>query len=227
MRKILSRLARGVTTNLRSVTLGGEVVDQILIDGIKNVFPMVRVVHIYASTELGSSIEVRDEKAGFPLKLIDDHNLKIVDGELFVRKSSKSMLGYLQSENPSSSQKQFGEKELVPTGDLVEAVGDRVLFVGRRDDLINVGGFKVSPVAVEDVVRTVRGVGEVAISAMKNPISGNLVRADVILAQGANEHEVRAELLAVCKAKLAYYAVPRIINFVPTLNYTTTFKLKR
>ena len=132
--------------NIKNITLGGEVVDQNTINLIKKYLPRTHVSHIYASTEIGTLIQVNDEKEGFPLKNIDNIRLKIVDNKLFVRKSLRSMTGYLGSET-------LNETDWIDTKDIIEITGDRVLFHGREDDMINVGGFKVSPVVVEKIIK--------------------------------------------------------------------------
>jgi acyl-CoA synthetase (AMP-forming)/AMP-acid ligase II len=70
---------------LSNITLGGEVVDQSVIDQIKKHFPNTHVSHIYASTELGAMLQITDEKEGFPINVIDDIHFKIDQGRLFAK----------------------------------------------------------------------------------------------------------------------------------------------
>ena len=51
---------------LKQITMGGEAVTQDLLDNLKQTFPTTRIVHIYASTELGRILSVTDGRAGFP-----------------------------------------------------------------------------------------------------------------------------------------------------------------
>src|SRR5690606_190223 len=57
---------------LRQVTLGGEAVDQTILDRLKRVFPDARITHTYASTEAGLVYAVHDGVAGFPSAWLDD-----------------------------------------------------------------------------------------------------------------------------------------------------------
>ena len=54
---------------LEQITLGGEPVDQAILDQLREIFPTARISWIYASSEVGASIVVHDGKAGFPKDL--------------------------------------------------------------------------------------------------------------------------------------------------------------
>ena len=70
------------------------------------------------------------------------------------------------------------------TGDLVERVGDRCFFVGRRDDLINVGGNKVQPVRVEQVIQEIPGVRDVRVFARSSSLVGQMVACEYVTEPG-------------------------------------------
>ena len=75
---------------LVQITLGGEAVDQDLLDRLHAAFPHARLTHIYASTEMGVCFSVRDGKAGFPADYLSDRSLPCQlriasDGELEIR----------------------------------------------------------------------------------------------------------------------------------------------
>ena len=72
----------------------------------------------------------------------------------------------------------------VDTGDMVERRGDRLFFVGRRGGIINVGGAKVHPEEVEAALNAHAAVRASRVFARKNPITGALVVADVVLRDG-------------------------------------------
>ena len=72
-----------------SRSLWGEVADQGLLDALHRFYPCARIVHIYATTELGRCFSIKDGRAGFPVSLLDVPSedgicLKIEDGELHV-----------------------------------------------------------------------------------------------------------------------------------------------
>ena len=103
------------------------------------------------------------------------------------------------------------------TGDLVRVDGDRVYFQGRTDDVLNVGGAKVYPQEVEDFLLSCPGVTEVRVRSVPNPVSGQLLAADVVLAHGYEPDRHRVELMRLCQATLASHKAPRLIRIVPEI----------
>jgi len=148
---------------LQVVTLGGDIADQPLLDRLAARFPRVRVRQIYASSEAGVVFTVTDGKAGFPAEWlesgVDDVVLRIRHGALEVR-CPRTMLSYAGGEN-----RPFTVDGWLITGDLVERVGERVLFTGRIETLVEVDGIKVSPAKVETVLLGVPGVFDVLVAA--------------------------------------------------------------
>ena len=113
---------------------------------------------------------------------------------------------------------------------MVELRGERYHFVGRRGGIINIGGLKVHPEEIEAVIN---GHAEVRMSRAKSrrsPITGAIVVADVVLADGtesARRDQIRAKILVGCRAQLAAHKVPAVIRFVPSLEITAAGKLAR
>lgn len=205
---------------IKRITMGGEIVEQSIINLIKNHMPNARITHIYASTELGPLITVTDEKEGFPISLIDNQFLMIKDHELWVKPSESAMLQYLKSDV-------LKKDEWIPTKDIVDIKGDRVIFQGRTDDIINVGGFKVLPSTVEQIIREIPGVKEVVVFGQSNPIVGHLVKAKVQADIGQDQKLLKKEIIKKCKEHLPDYMVPGIVQFVDALTVTQTHKLLR
>lgn len=180
---------------LAQITLGGEAAPGALLEELREEFPSARISHIYAGSEFGSTGSVRDGEDGLPASLLDDSDdsevrLKIVDGELWVR-STASMLGYHgEADRPAD--------EWWPTGDLVEVVDDRIVFRGRKTDVINVGGVKVHPLPVEDRVAAVPGVRAARVYGRENALVGAVVAVDVIAEDGADESDLKAAVRAAC-----------------------------
>jgi acyl-CoA synthetase (AMP-forming)/AMP-acid ligase II len=214
---------------LSQITLGGEVVDQQILDALRRVFPRARIVHIYATTELGRCFSVSDGKAGFPVHLLraptpDGVALRVDDGELLVC-SPGAM--------PMDSAAAGDHRALAPapawhrTGDLVAVAGDRVTFIGRRSELINVGGHKVSPIEVERVVRSVPGVSDVRVYGRRSSMTGQLVACQVVAGAGADTHDLQAAIASACLARLTPYQRPRLIDLVEEVALETSGKTAR
>jgi acyl-CoA synthetase (AMP-forming)/AMP-acid ligase II len=211
---------------LVQITLGGEIADQQILDALRRTFPDTRIIHIYATTELGRCFSVTDGKAGFPARYLreptpDGVLLRIEDGELVVR-SANAMCGYDEGcEDPSSGT--WGHR----TGDLVEVIDERVYFIGRRTDMINVGGNKVHPVEVERVLRGVPGVAHTRVYGKRSSIAGELVAVQVVPESGMDTSQLREAIVAACVAKLGPFQRPRLIDFVADIALEDSGKLKR
>jgi len=216
---------------LRQVTLGGELVDQQVLDGLSTLFPAARIVHVYATTELGRCFSVSDRRSGFPAAFLDTVSpegveLRVRDGELQVR-SANAMEGYDDCAGTGAPARARARNDLAPTGDLVEVRGDRVFFVGRRSDLINVGGNKVHPAEVERVLRAVPGVGDVRVYAKASSIAGELVACDVVPEPGVDPEHLKRELVRRCSNGLLTFQRPRLIQVVEEIAVSAAGKILR
>jgi acyl-CoA synthetase (AMP-forming)/AMP-acid ligase II len=213
----------------RYVRLSGEIVDQAVLDGLAKAFPQASIGHAYASTEAGVGFAVNDGLEGFPAEMIgrnrDSVEMKIEDGSLRIR-SKRAAHAYV-GKNASALTDQDG---FVDTGDMVELRGDRYHFVGRRGGIINIGGLKVHPEEIEAVINR---HGEVRMSrarSRRSPITGSIVVADVVLADGCDKgrvEDIRNQILADCRVSLATHKVPAVIRFVEALDVTPAGKLAR
>ena len=208
------------------ITLGGEVVDQQILDALRRTFPRARIAHIYATTEMGRCFSVTDGRSGFPARFLteptdDGVMLRIEDGELVVQ-SANAMEGYdldgalVALAGPS-----------YPSGDLVEVVDDRVYFIGRRTDVINVGGNKVRPIEVERVLRAVSGVADVRVFGRRSSIAGELVACQVVPMSGVDTAWLKDTLVSFSLTQLSAYQRPRLIDFVPEIAMEDSGKVSR
>ena len=213
----------------RYVRLSGEIADQAVLDGLRHAFPEASIGHAYASTEAGVGFAVNDGREGFPASIVgvnhDGVEMKVVDGSLRIR-STRTAHAYV-GRNAAALTDGDG---FVDTGDMVELRGDRYHFVGRRGGIINIGGLKVHPEEIEAVINKHAEVRMSRARARRSPITGSIVVADVILADGCDVSRadaIRDVILADCRAKLAHHKVPAMIKFVTALDITAAGKLAR
>jgi len=198
---------------LEQITVGGECADQRTLDWLRRAFPAARLVHIYATTELGRCFSVSDGRAGFPARLLDAPTpdgveLRVESGELVVR-SANAMQRY---DAWGGARGEGGR--WFRTGDLVERHGDRMLFVGRRSDLINVGGAKVNPSQVERAIEAVAGVRDSRVFPRPSSLMGQLVACEIAVAPGHEPAHVIAAVHAHCRTVLAPHERPRLVQVV-------------
>jgi len=211
------------------VRLSGEVVDQAVLDHLHAVYPEARIAHAFASTEAGVAFDVSDGLAGFPASFVEQGGtgvqMKVEDGSLRIRSARIADRYAGQPEGKIVDSNGF-----VDTGDMLERRGDRYYFVGRRDGVINVGGLKVHPEEVESIINRHPDVRISLVHTRKNPITGALVVADVVLKSGpANGHaaELERDILALCTGALPRHKVPAKIKFVNELAISPNGKLVR
>jgi acyl-CoA synthetase (AMP-forming)/AMP-acid ligase II len=209
---------------LRQATLGGEIADQPVLDAVTRAFPAARVTHIYASTEAGVGFSVNDGQAGFPADYLKAApggvRLKLAEDMLWLKPP-------VMAPQTGGATVEIDAEGFVRSGDLVREEAGRIHFLGRENGLINVGGVKIYPETVENVVKTVPGVALVQVSAKKNPLTGTLVLAEVTLAEGALAETVRKAIQETCRAALVREAVPAIIRFVDGFETNAAGKLVR
>lgn len=215
------------------VRLSGEIAEQTVLDQLRAAYPAARVGHAFASTEAGVAFDVDDGRAGFPADFIDrfdrEIRLRVVDGTLQVQ-SPRKALRYLGNDTPIAA----APDGYVDTGDFVEGAGDRYYFRGRRGGVINVGGLKVYPEEVEAVLNADPRVRMSLVRARRNPITGGIIVADVVLrgdgspaAAPAAAAELEAQLLDRCRSSLPAHKVPAVLKFVPSLELTAAGKVVR
>ena len=112
-------------------------------------------------------------------------------------------------------------------GDLVKVIDERVSFIGRRSDLINVGGNKVHPLEVERVIAAVAGVSDVLVFAKRSSIAGELVACEVELEAGADPEATVHAIRAACVDGLAAYQRPFAVKVVHDIELTSAGKKRR
>jgi acyl-CoA synthetase (AMP-forming)/AMP-acid ligase II len=213
---------RAAELPLEQITLGGEAAPEGLLRRLRELFPEAQISHVYAGTEVGSIVSVSDGRSGLPVSVLerDEHadvQLRIIDDELHIR-SRVGMLGYHQGAEESRGWR--------ATGDLVAVRDGRIQFVGRTTEIINVGGAKIHPLPVEEVVGSVEGVELAAVYGRPNPVTGQIVAVDIIAAPSADTDELEQRIREAC-AGLPAAARPRRIRFVPELDIRGSKLMRR
>jgi acyl-CoA synthetase (AMP-forming)/AMP-acid ligase II len=229
-RALMSGAAPKITP--RYVRLSGEIADQAVLDSLRAAYPGAIVAHAFASTEAGVAFEVRDGLAGFPTQLVGAPGpveLRLVDETLQIRSAGNAERYLGENVEPLKAADGW-----VDTGDRMEERAGRYHFVGRRGGVINVGGLKVHPEEVEAVINAHPWVRMSLVRARRNPITGSVVVAEVVLAQDAHGEgappaadALKRELTESCRRALAAHKVPTMIRIVPALEMSAAGKLVR
>ena len=208
-------------SSLKTVTYGTEVMPESTLERFHTLFPETRLLQTYGLSEVGilrskskssDSLWVKVGGEGFETRVVDD---------LLEIKAKSAMLGYLNAPSP------FTEDGWFKTGDAVEVDGEYIKILGRKSELINVGGEKVYPAEVESVLQLMDGVDEVVVNSEPNPLTGNIVVARVKLSTGENLAEFRKRMRSFCKGKLSRFMIPQKVVLVDAELHGDRFKKMR
>jgi len=212
---------------LKQITLGGEIVDQVILEALKKRFPTAKITHIYASTEAGVGFSVTDGKAGFPKSFVQASPLKSdikvsSEGILLLRPSGESRQ-LLQM----NDERLVDEEGFVVTGDVLGECEDRYVFLGRSSGSINVGGQKVHPEEIEQVLLSFNGVEGAKVFGKKSSFMGYLVAAEIVINKAFDADDLKAKLREYCARHLPKYKVPVDFKIVDQITSNYLGKIDR
>ncbi len=221
-RKILMNGGDAKRIPLKQIVLGGEAADQQILSALSNFYPEAKITHTYASTETGLGLSVSDRLAGFPTQFLDNSKglseVSIRDGRLFLRTSS-SASNYVDGKRFKDS---LG---WVDTGDLIKVEGDRFFIIGRESGIINVGGDKVNPENVRQILLEHPDVIQANVFGKKNPITGMVLSANIQLKANVVEELAKTSIKIFIKENLQMKDQPRVLKFVDDIELARTGKL--
>lgn len=204
-------------SSLRMITYGTETMPQSLLLKLKEVFPKVKFLQTFGTSETGISTTSSKSSNSLFMKLEDiNGEYKIVDNELWLR-SKTQVLGYL-----NASMDSFTSDGWFKTGDLVEVDGEYIKIIGRAKEIINVGGQKVLPAEVESVILEMEEISDCMVYGEQNAITGQTVVCDVVL--NKNIENIKKRVRVFCKDRLDAYKIPTKVNIVDKTNFSDRFK---
>lgn len=207
--------------SLKTVSYGTEPMPEITLKRFHELFPQIKLLQTYGLSELGilrsksknpDSLWVKVGGKGFATR--------VVNGILQI-KAKSAMLGYLNAPSP------FTDDGWFHTDDAVETDGEYIKILGRTSEIINVGGEKVYPAEVENVIQEMKGVTEVLVYGERNPITGNIVCAKIGLFDDEDKKIFPAKLKKFCREKLEAYKVPVKIKIIDEKQHSDRFKKVR
>ena len=204
-------------SSLRMITYGTETMPQSLLLKLKEVFPKVKFLQTFGTSETGISTTSSKSSNSLFMKLEDiNGEYKIVENELWLR-SKTQVLGYL-----NASMDSFTSDGWFKTGDLVEVDGEYIKIIGRAKEVINVGGQKVLPSEVESIILEMEEISDCMVYGEKNAITGQTVVCDVVL--NKNIENIKKRVRVFCKDRLEAYKIPTKVNVVDKTNFSDRFK---
>jgi acyl-CoA synthetase (AMP-forming)/AMP-acid ligase II len=224
--------------HLRYVTQAGGKLHNAFISEFTGHFPQVRFFVMYGQTEATARLsylepERLQEKLGSMGRAIPGVELRLVDergepvqkpgvvGELVAR-GGNIMKGYLGDAKGTRQTLQGG---WLYTGDLAYQDSEGYFFLtARKKEIIKVGGRRISPKEIEEVIVSIPGVVDCSISGVSDDYLGEALQAEIVLANGNGKEIDAAYIKRYCGERLAMEKVPGIIRFKDQLQIASTGK---
>ena len=230
------RLRRHELGSLRMLEMGGAHVARELNDDIYRIVK-ARMVPVWGSTETtGIALampvdgEYKKGSVGMPCKY---YRIKIVDAD--GNEVSKGQVGEMLIRGPAVISSYWEDGAAFSSvfvdgwyrsGDYFRRDGGGYYyFVGRRENMIKVGGIKVFPLEIENIIASHPQVSKVAVIGAREKLRGEIPRAVIVAAKGSSLSV--KEIRRYCKRKLADYKIPRLIDFADSLPKTGSGKIDR
>ena len=209
---------RHTLASLKTVTYGTEPMPESTLKRIHELLPTVKLQQTYGLSEVGILRSKSKSSDSLWVKIGGEgFETHVVDGILQI-KAQSAMLGYLNAPSPFTKDGWFN------TGDAVEVDGEYFRILGRRSEIINVGGEKVYPAEVESLIQEMDNIAEVTVFGEKNPITGSIVCAKVSLKQPEDPKELTLRLKKFCRQRLPAFKVPVKVMIDDSSQHSERFK---
>ena len=226
--------------SLRHCVSAGEPLNPEVLTRWRDAFGLT-ILDGYGQTEnslLVANVRGMDVRPGSMGKPTPGHDVAVVDaagnvcdagvvGDIGVRGNPPTLFtGYYKNDAETAASRR-GPWYL--TGDRAQLDDDGYFwFVGRADDVISSGAYRIGPFEVESALLEHPAVAESAVVGSPDADRGNIVKAYVVLRPGVDAGAALVkELQDHCKRVTAPYKYPREIEFIAELPKTRSGKIRR
>jgi len=204
-------------SSLKIINYGSEPMPEFLLKKLTNAFPYVRFSQAYGMSELGVLKARSKSSDSVYIKIDPSISFRVRDGLLEIR-SKSSMLGYLGAPSP------FTEDGWLKTNDQVEMDGEYIKILGRDSEVINVGGEKVYPAEVENVLMEMNEIEDAMVLGEKHLILGTIVKAKIKLKNNTIISDIRKRVRTYCSSKLDKFKIPQKIELIDYFTHNERYK---
>ena len=163
---------------------------------------------------------------GTKITILRDDLTECAPGETGVIASHRSCEGLMLGYHGSDGGENFHGEWFVSDDLAHKDEAGNFFFVGRRDDVITAGGYRVSPMEVEAVLNTHPAVEESAVVGREIEPGKTIVVAAVVCRGGVSPPS-KEDLMRHASRHLAKYKIPREVVFTDRLPKTESGKIKR
>ncbi len=171
----------------------------------------------------------------YDIDIVDEDGNPCEDGivgSIVIKNAGEHPTGlFMEYYNAPEAMARSWKNGVYNTGDMAWRDSDGYFwFEGRNDDVIKCSGYRIGPFEVESALLTHPSVLECAVTAVPDPVRGQVVKATIVLAKGWKDKagdELKKELQNHVKVTTAPYKYPRVVEFVDELPKTTSGKIRR
>lgn len=207
--------------SLKIISYGAEPMPESVLQRLNRVFPGVKLQQTYGLIELGVLRSQSKENSSLWVKIGGEgYQTRVRDGILQIL-SDSAMIGYLNAPSP------FTEDGWFITGDSVEVNGDYFKILGRKSELINIGGEKVFPQEIESVLLQIPNIIDVIVYSEENNLVGKIVCAKIYYSGDVPKNNLLQEIKKFCNSNLEPFKVPRKFIFSNESFENDRFKKQR
>ena len=228
--QILLRKSKSFKNNkfpsLRYFTQAGGKLHSVFIQELIEAFPQKKFFVMYGQTEATARLSYLQPELiltklgsigkGIPnvtLDVFNKNDQPVKDEEVgeIVAKGDNIMLGYLNDPEGNNLTLRNG---WLHTGDIAKKDEDGYIYlVAREKEIIKVGGKRISPKEIEEVIVSIPEVVDCTIEGVYDEILAEAIKATVVLTDNTDEAKAKEIILSTCRNKLVLYKIPQIIEF--------------
>lgn len=220
--------------HLRYVTQAGGKLHSVFIQEFRESHPHTKFIVMYGQTEATARLsylpaERLNDKLGSLGKGIPGVELSVVDisgypvkpgetGEI-VAKGDNVMLGYYKDVEATNDVLKGG---WLHTGDLAKVDEDGFIYhAARKKEILKVGGRRISPKEIEEVIVSIPGVVDCTIKSVNDDVLGEAIKATLVIGDTELNEKLVKEF---CSTKLASYKIPHIVEFTTQMEVNASGK---
>ena len=207
-------------SSLEVIAYGAEPMTATLLERLLTAFPSAVFQQKFGTSETGA-IRIKSQSTDSLYFRIEDSGVewRVQDTELWLKTSSR-ILGYLNAEESSLEVDGWYR-----TGDLVEQAGGGYLrIIGRRSQLINVGGQKVHPAEVEQVISEMECVEACVVYGKPAAVTGSMVVCVIVPSSNQDLRTWKRLIRKHCRGRMADWKIPAAVELRDELSITDRLK---
>lgn len=204
--------------SVKLITYGTEKMPSGTLKKINEILPNTRLLQTFGTSETGIVKTKSKSSDSLYFKIIDSE-FKVIDNELFLK--TKTQINKYEGLKSDS----FTKDGWFKTGDIVDMDSDGYIkVISRKNNIINVGGLKVFPNEIEQIIYELDFIIEAIIYGKPNAIVGNIVCLKAIVDKGTDVKSAKKLIKSICNKRLDKYKVPQKIIITDEVSSTARFK---